>query len=269
MSLAKAKVLVERCLADPEIKRLYAAGDKLSSHQTKHDLQHAMEVVKLSLQLVTLIRSSGKIELSDWDEYVVIPLAAFLHDIGRAIDVDDHAAVGAKWAKEYLSRLTLEGDSEALPLEVINKICRIVACHRSSTVLKATNMDPSWAVVVIADKCVGDEERVRPIRALVLQFLTMFRLSWIPLRKGGVHDRVNFAIKHVEIASDADDLVLKLKIDSRVCAPSLVYQTYTDRFQACSKAATFLGFNFRLEFNGVRFGLVGETWKEVETGEKP
>ncbi len=253
MSLQNARLLVACCLKDPEIKRLYAAGDKLSQHQTKHDFQHAMDVVTLSLVVVSLVRKSGKVALSDWEADVIIPLAAFLHDIGRAINVDDHAAVGAQWAKEYLSKLKLDG--ETLPLPVINRICKIVACHRSSTVLKATSMDAAWATVVIADKCVGDEERVRPFRAFLLQVLTFLRLSWIPLRKGGVHDRVNFAIKQVDLVADEAKLVLKLKVDERVCDPRLVYKTYTERFQACTKAAPSLGFEFQMEFNGIRYGL--------------
>lgn len=264
MSLEKARTLVDRCLSDDEIHRLYAAADDQSRHQTKHDLQHAIDVVKSSRIVAEMIQNNGNVELSDWERDVIVPLAAYLHDIGRAIDVDDHAAAGAKWAKKYLSSLTLPGDDEHLPTDVINRICKIIACHRSSSVLKATNMDAAWAAVVIADKCVGDEERVRPLRAMVLHVLTFFRLSWIPLRRGGVHDRVNFAIKKVELVNEAKSVILRLTLDTRVCRPELVYKTYTDRFQACTRAARFLGLDFELELNGKRFAFGSEgNWQPV------
>ncbi|MBY0551553.1 MAG: HD domain-containing protein [Candidatus Obscuribacterales bacterium] len=255
MSLAMARLVVTRCLTDSELEALYAAGDKLSSHQTKHDLSHALAVLQTARQLVTILTNRGY-RLTEWETDVIIPLAAFLHDVGRAIDVKNHAEAGANFALHYLRKLTVDGNSnQTLPEEVIKRICKIIACHRSEKVLTATVDDPAWAIVVIADKCVGDEERVRPIRARVLGFLTFFRLSWIPLRKGGVHDRVNFAIKEAKLVGeeDTDNLVLQLTVDERVCRPQLVFETYADRFRACAKAADFLGCRFLLKFNDRTF----------------
>ena len=236
------------------IERLYQAGDKASSHQTKHDLQHALEVLAASSKIVSIIAKRQSHKFTAWETDVIIPLGAFLHDVGRSIDVDNHAVAGAKWAKDYLERLTLDNDTQRLPAEVIARVCNVIACHRSSTVLNTEFTDAAWAVVVIADKCVGDEERVRPWRARILAVLTIFRLAWIPLRKGGVHDQVNFAIKAVSLVGQENKLLLKLKLDKRVCTPALVYQTYRDRFAACGKAAAYLGCDFVLDINGIKFG---------------
>lgn len=254
-SLAAARLIVARCLTDGELEALYAAGDKMSSHQTKHDLSHALAVLQTARQIVTILTNRGY-QLTEWETDVIIPLGAFLHDVGRAIDVKDHAAAGAKFALQYLRKLTVDADStQTLPDDVIKRICKIIACHRSEMVMKAKVDDPAWAIVVIADKCVGDEERVRPIRAIVLGFLTFFRLAWIPLRKGGVHDRVNFAIKEAKLVGEqkTSDLVLQLTIDERVCRPQLVFDTYAERFRACAKAAAFLGCRFLLRFNDQTF----------------
>lgn len=258
-SLAQARRIVIRCLRDRALDRLYHAGDRLSSHQTKHDKGHALSVLKTAQIIVRILKARGY-KLTEWETLVIIPLAAYLHDIGRAINVADHATAGAVWAREYLSKLTAgEGDNETLPPDVIERICRVIACHRSETVLRETIDDAAWAIVVIADKCVGDEERVRPIRAKILAVLTWFRLSWIPLRRGGVHDRVNFAIKEAKLAGEQDDLVLKIALDRRVCGPELVYRTYSERFSACSKAANFLGLKFRLSFNARMFPIPGDS----------
>lgn len=257
MDLDKAKLLVSKVFTDPEIARLYEAGDKLSQHQTKHDIAHAIQVRDLAAKIVAEYSKMKPGALDDWTCEVVIPLAAYLHDIGRAINVDEHAEAGAKWAMGYLPRLTVNGES--LPLEVIKRVARIIACHRSSIVHKMDFNDPAWAIVVLADKCVGDEERVRPGRAFILSILTFFRATWIPLRKGGEHDRANFAIKHSDLEIDEKDMVLSIELDRRVCQPSLIVSLYGERFRACVKAARYLDCRFRLEFNGERFACGDKT----------
>ncbi len=263
MNLQKAKELATACFCDPEISRLYQAGDQMSHNQTKHDLDHANQVMDLANKVARGLVARDAGALDDWTREVVIPLAAFLHDVGRAIDVADHARAGATWARAYLGRLTLEGDSETLPVEVIERICKIIACHRSSAVLKQDFDDPAWAIVVIADKCVGDEDRVRPEQAAILAVLTWFRLAWIPLRKGGVHDRATFAIKKAELNVGDGNLRLSIALDERVCKPKLVYELYGERFWACVKAARYLGYGFELEFNGVGYSYDSErkAWK--------
>jgi hypothetical protein len=247
MLLTKAKQLVSYVFAHPLVGEMAIKGDKLSSNQTDHGMTHFLEVVKIARQLALMINDRKPGTLSDWEVDVVIPLAALLHDIGRAVNVDDHASAGAKWSRDFLRTLTLPGDDESLPRETVNRICKIIACHRSNIVLRRPFDDACWAVVVLADKFAGDEERVRPGRAMILAALTSFRLSFIPLRRGGIHDRVNFAIKNVEPTLPDDKLVLQLKIDPRVCRGRLILDTYSDRYVACHRAAEYLGLKFRFE----------------------
>lgn len=259
--LERAVKLAQECSADPVVLRLYDEGDSMSSAQTKHDRAHAFAVRDVSLALVKEYESRFPGKLDDWTAKVVIPLAAFLHDIGRAIDVDNHAVAGAAVVNIYLRRLRL-------PREVIRRICRIVALHRSRQILNMEFDDPAWAIVVIADKCVGDEERVRRTQASKLKVLRLFGLARHNLWKVSEHDRVNFAIKKAHLIVDSDEglqslgeaaqqvsgvIVLKLTLDERVAPAQEVSTLYEDRFHACGRAAQYLGFVFRLEFNGVRF----------------
>jgi hypothetical protein len=253
MDLIEAKALVQVAYVDEGLLALYDAGDKLSKSQTKHDVNHAYQVRDVALELTAELHRRNPELLDDWTRDVIIPLAAYLHDIGRAISVDDHAMAGAKWANTYLRE-------KGFPMEVVRRVCKIIACHRSSIVLKRKFDDPAWAIVVIADKCVGDEDRVRPGRAAALRVLRFFRMAsqWT----GSIHDRVNFAIKEAGLTVDSDEgrtandggaIVLKLRIDEHVSAPADIYELYGDRFHACGRAAVYLGFLFRLEFNGVRY----------------
>lgn len=264
MELTKAKQLVQWVLKDPHIQELYKQGDKLSSKQTKHDINHAYQVLEMARKITDQVKGKAP-KLDEWTCEVIIPLAAFLHDIGRAINVENHAAAGASWSRDYLSVLTLPEDTETLPRETVKRVARIVANHRSESVLNREINDPAWAIVVIADKCVGDEDRVRPFTAFVLSILTFLRMPWLKLRSDGDHDRVNYAIKEVNLVCDEQDMVLQLSLDRRVCGPQLVYGLYGSRFWACGRAAKYLGYQFRLEFNGERYAYDKDrgTWNQV------
>jgi hypothetical protein len=267
MEISHARELVDAAYRDEGLLALYAKGDELSRSQTKHDVNHAFQVRGVAVKLTQeyLLRFPGG--LTEWETDVVIPLAAFLHDIGRAFDVDNHAQAGARVMNKYLRE-------KGFSPELVRRICKIIACHRSSVVLNRDFDDKCWAIVVIADKCVGDEDRVRPWQATKLRALRFFGLCrwWT----GSPHDRVNFAIKEPELVVDGQDrpnspdpgaIILKLRIDDKVCQPSHIYQLYSDRFHACGRAAQYLGFLFRLESNGERYMYSKEkqTWVPVRS----
>lgn len=266
--LARAIGLVEKALKDPRLLALYDEGDKMSSSQTKHDVGHAFSVLNVATQLTAEVEEMcpgtldnwPKVDVDahlrgEWTRRVVIPLGAFLHDIGRAIEVDNHAGAGAHVANEYLKMLNF-------PTEVRKRVARIVALHRSSSVLSREFDDPAWAIVVIADKCVGDEDRVRPAQARILKVLRFLGIADRNWWDNASHDRINFAIKDAQLDVDSNDtagpnqagaIVLKLKIDEKVAKAEEMTTLYGERFHACGRGAQYLGFVFRIEFNGVRY----------------
>ena len=267
LSLDEAKAAITGLYTDQEVLDLYAAGDKLSSGQTKHDIDHAFSVLKTAEYLTGEICSRFPTKLDDETRFVVIPAGAFLHDIGRAIDVNDHAGAGAKITRKLL-------EPRGLDREVVKRIQRIVALHRSSAVLKMKFDDPAWAIVVIADKCVGDEDRVRPGRAALLRALRVVRLAHHNWWDNAEHDRVNFAIKKSELLVDSDDrpdeghagaIVLKLSLDEVVAPATELLTLYADRFHSCGRAAKYLNFVFRIEINGSRWAFDDEknSWNPI------
>lgn len=253
--------LVQACLSDAQLLSLYEEGDQMSIAQTKHDIGHAIAVLDLAMRLVTEYEALHPGELDEWTTKVVVPLAAFLHDIGRAVDVDNHAVAGAALMNIYLRRLRL-------PREIVRRICRIIALHRSQQVLNMEFDDPAWAFVVIADKCVGDEDRVRRTQANILRVLRFLRIARRNWWKDAQHQRANFAIKQAHLIVDSNQdmpapvtqikrlgnaIVLRIALDERVAPAKEVMTLYGNRFHACGRAAQYLGFVFRLEFNGVRY----------------
>jgi hypothetical protein len=264
-SLAKAQAILNFMYIDQEVRDLYDKGDQLSKDQTKHDVKHAELVRDAALGLVERLFVTAEIaekegviskkqlrmrsELRPFSRNIIVAAAAYLHDIGRAVNVNEHASAGAKWAAKYLSE-------KAMPKQAVDLICKIIACHRSSTVLKADFDHAAWAIVVIADKAVGDEDRVRPDKAFYLRLMRFFGISG--LWKGSLHDKVNFAIKAAKLVVLGNKIVLRIKLDTRVAKPKEIYTLYRSRFHAASKASKYLGYTFALEFNEEMFVFCDE-----------
>ncbi len=266
------KTLVPQVYNDPEVLALCEEGDRKRASQTYHDLNHFTLVRDVAISLAASIERLIPGMLTAHTRDVIIPVAGYLHDIGGGIDPDNHATAGAKWTRKYLKKLGFSKSD-------ITEISRIVACHRSEVVLKARSFsrrdfaDAAWAIVVIADKAVGDEERVRPGPAAELARLRDAHKihEW----KGSEHDQVNYAIKSADLvidgrgkgATDPGVMVLKLRMDEEIATPEQVYNLYGRRFHACGKAAQYLGFVFRLEFNGERYyyDKPSQGWKRIET----
>lgn len=247
MKLALAKRVLAECLTDRSVIKLYADADKATKGQTHHGLDHAYEVLDLAKVIAADLHERNPVLLDDWTRSVVVPLAAFLHDIGRGIAEHGHAKTGAKWAVENLPRYKVEG--ETLPGEHVKRIARVIAKHQSRTVLAMDFNDPAWAIVVLADKCVGDEDRVRFWKRVLLRTFTFLGIPWVPLRQQGAeHDRVNFAIKSAVLRLEDARFVLDVTMDKRVCGPELVLDVFKDRYAACRKAAAYLGYEFEISF---------------------
>ena len=185
--LLRAEQYVQGFCIEPVIIRLAAAGDSLSKAQTKHDMQHLINVRNIGMQMLLEWDRRFPGRLTEWQKRVIAPLSFLLHDIGRAIDVNNHAEAGARIAYLLLTQ-------RRFPKEVIRQVCRPVALHRSEEVLKREFDDLIWAFLVLADKCVGDEDRVRPKEAAILRILTWVGLAHIDWWDEAAHDRVNYAI---------------------------------------------------------------------------
>lgn len=260
MNIQELKKIRDAMYRDPELLAVYEKGDHNSKGQTRHDYKHGDEVRDLALNLTAQLDQVFPGLLDDVAKEFVIPVAAWLHDIGRAIDLDTHDVKGAVLAKEYL-------DSKGVPSELRARVCEVIGLHRASKVIKGGIRSPEHAIVVIADKCIGDEKRVRWDKAIKLRVASWIGWGdkWSLARKNmwhnAEHDRVNFAIKKAELVLDfqegskqTGDIVLKLSVDERVANIHEIVSLdwFADSYFACGKASRYFGYYFRLEFNGVR-----------------
>lgn len=261
MNIAELKQFRDRMYRDPELLSIYEQGDRNSSGQTRHDYVHGDEVTALALKLTKQLHEIFPERMDEVTREFVIPVSAWLHDIGRAVDIKNHHVEGARIASRYLKKHGIPGD-------LVARICRIIVHHRAGSVIKNGIRSDEHAIVVIADKCIGDEARVRSDKAFILRVLSYCGFGkWTLARKdfwyNAAHDRVNFAIKEAELFVDVNDpeaaqptgeIVLKLSVDESVATIEeiVTLDWFADSFFACGKGSRKFGFFFRIEFNGVR-----------------
>ena len=258
----------DRMYRDPELLAVYEQGDQNSHWQTRHDHEHGDEVTALAIQLTNRLHAIFPNLLDEVTREFVIPVAAWLHDIGRAVDIDKHDYEGVKIANRYLKK-------HNIPQKLRQRINKIIMHHRAGSVIKNGIGSPEHAIVVIADKCIGDENRVREDKARLLRLARLVSLNWFfgiskwslarrNMWYNAPHDRVNFAIKEANLDVDVNEadtigpatgaIVLNLKVDELVAPIEeiVTLDWFADSFYACGKSAKYFGFTFRIEFNGVR-----------------
>ena len=156
-------------------------------------------------------------------------IAAYMHDIGNAVNRAEHALTGATLAHQLLHGM-------GMPVQEIAAVVTAIGNHDE----KAANaVTPLSAALILADKSDVRRSRVR-CRPEDIDF--------------DIHDRVNYAVVNSELTVDADahTIVLTLTIDTAICPVMDYFEIFLTRMILCRKAATFLGLQFELVINDTR-----------------
>ncbi len=153
-------------------------------------------------------------------------IAAYMHDIGNAINRNHHAEYGAILANEILK------DTDMSISDRI-KVVSAIANHDEST---GTAFNHISAALIIADK--SDVRRNRVRTKTVAQF--------------DIHDRVNYAVTGSNLKYDEEKgaIALNLQIDETICSMYEYFEIFLNRMVMCRRAAEVLGAKFRLTVNG-------------------
>jgi hypothetical protein len=69
-----------------------------------------------------------------------------------------------------------------------------------------------------------------------------------------IHDRVNYATTDNQLAVSGwrREIILKLKIDTKVAEPIEYFEIFIDRMAFCRQAAKYLGYKFVLVVNNFK-----------------
>jgi len=152
-------------------------------------------------------------------------IAGYLHDIGNAVNRENHAHIGAYMAYNILTKMGM-GYEEA------GEIMQAIGNHDE---LSGTAVSNVSAALILADK--SDVHRSRVTNPDITTF--------------DIHDRVNYAVVKSELKVDADKKVttLQLDIDTIICPVMDYFEIFLDRMKMNRRAAEFLGLKFELVIN--------------------
>jgi hypothetical protein len=263
----------------PEAKELYRQSDIQSAALTKHGEPHALGVMDFGKSLADQIETYFPGTFTPDELEFTIPAGCYGHDIGRShgLDIingkskDRHEYWGARIFKELLDKAEIPHEYQAPVLySIINH--RANGCLGRDALAPPAQPNPAHdvkrrtlAVVVLADKCVGDAERVRTGDAFFIKAIRVLRLSrWFFDKKANEdkkNDFANYAIKNAQLLVDPNDngndpryrgaIILKLKLDERICTMEQIFSVkwFREAYHCCGKSAQVLGFEFRIQAN--------------------
>lgn len=206
---------------DEEIKALIAKGNENLGILgfTDHSEAHAALVAERSAMILERLGYKKK-------QLELVKIAAYMHDIGNAINRIRHAEYGAILANDILKGYDLELNDR---LTVVSAIA-----HHDESTGGAT--DVISAALTIADKTDVRRNRVRKK----------------PKASFDVHDRVNYAVTKTELVVDKEkkQITLDLEIDEKICTMYEYFDIFLGRMMMCRKSSELLGVTFRLMVNG-------------------
>jgi metal-dependent HD superfamily phosphatase/phosphodiesterase len=155
-------------------------------------------------------------------------IAGYLHDIGNAVNRNQHAQTGAIMAMQILTEMGLP-DIEILP------VIGAIGNHHED---QGEPVTPVAAAVILADK--SDVHRTRVRNPDMIKF--------------DIHDRVNYAVEKsfLNVDEGAKQITLELTIDTGISQVMEYFEIFMTRMLASRKAAKALGTTFGLKVNGNR-----------------
>ena len=209
--------------SDSVIKTYIEYADKCLSTlgYTEHSFAHVGLVAHRTKYILdTLGYSEREIELG--------MIAAYMHDIGNAVNRKDHSQSGALMAFRVLDKMGMDAE----------ELVKIVAAIGNHDEGDGVAVNPLAAALIISDK-----SDVRRTRVRNRDFTTF-----------DIHDRVNYSAVSSEltIGEGKDTILLEIEIDTKYSSVMEYFEIFLGRMVLCRKAAERLGLAFHLSINGQR-----------------
>ena len=214
-------VTFETIRNDPEIRTYITQADASLTALgfTEHSFAHVTKCAEVASSLLSQLGYDPR-------EVELAKIAGFMHDIGNLVNRHSHAISGASMAFTVLNKIGMDAADIATVVTAIGH-------HDDST---AYPVNAVAAALILADKTDVRRSRVRNRDTI----------------KFDIHDRVNYAVEHNDLALDkeAGTITLSLTINTEVCAVMEYFEIFLDRMLLCSKASEFFDLTFHLNVNG-------------------
>ena len=185
---------------------------------TEHSKKHAAKVSETAGKILKeLGYGKHKIELAK--------IAGYMHDIGNAVNRNDHAHSGAILAYQILK------DTD-LPLKDILVVTTAIGHHDEAT---GTAVDPVSAALILADKTDVRRNRVQNRNKATFD----------------IHDRVNYAALSSKLIIEKEKrmIQMELELDDSICTVMDYFEIFLKRMIMCRRAAERLNCKFKLVAN--------------------
>jgi len=208
---------------DPRVKIYLRKADEALAEigYTEHGERHVGLVAHIAYNTLKRLGYPER-------EAELAAIAGYLHDVGNAVNREQHAQTGAVIAMQILTALGMPD------LEVVRVMGAIGNHHEND----GAAISPIAAAVILADK--SDVHRTRVRNPEMIKF--------------DVHDRVNYAVQKsfLNVDESKKEITLELTIDTQISQVMEYFEIFMTRMLAARKAANFLGTSFGLKVNGNR-----------------
>lgn len=214
-------VTIDQVMHNDEITAWIVKADHYLGQQgyTEHGLRHCKLVSKIAFNVLERIGRPERI-------CQLAAIAAYMHDIGNAINREYHAQTGAMAAYSLLHKMGM------ITEEAVD-IAAAIGNHDDMDILPVSDIA---AAVILADKSDVHSSRVRNLEQL----------------GSDIHDRVNYGAKSSFLRVDPDHqaITLEITIDDKIASVMEYFEIFLTRMVMCRNAAKFLKMKFELDING-------------------
>lgn len=217
-----AKLTLTDLKEDPIVRGYIEGGNRNleAIGFTEHGLRH--------VGLVSHI-ASNILEKLEYPERTceLAAIAAYLHDIGNAVNRVSHAQTGAIMASQILERHGM----------IPEEIAIIIGAIGNHDEVDGHPVNDVSAALILADKSDVHRSRVRNTDPASFD----------------IHDRVNYAVEHSFLRVYPEErIALEITINTELCPVMDYFEIFMARMLLCRKAANFLNTHFELKINDVK-----------------
>lgn len=188
---------------------------------TEHGERHVGLVARIAFNVLKRLGHPER-------EAELAAIAGWLHDIGNAVNRDQHAQTGATMAMQILHEMGMPDD----------EICTVIGAIGNHHENDGEPVSRVAAALILADKSDVHRTRVRNPEQI----------------KFDIHDRVNYAVEKsfLNVDEAQKQITLELTVDTKISQVMEYFEIFMTRMQASRKAATYLGSRFGVTVNGFR-----------------
>jgi metal-dependent HD superfamily phosphatase/phosphodiesterase len=218
---ASGLLTFERVKENPKARVYVRAADESLAQigYTEHGERHVGLVSRIAFNVLKRLGYPER-------DCELVAIAGWLHDIGNAVNRENHAQTGAVMAMRLLSEMGMD-DQE---------ICTVIGAIGNHHENDGDPVSPVAAALILADK--SDVHRTRVRNPDMIKF--------------DIHDRVNYAVEKsfLNVDESHKQITLELTIDNKISEVMEYFEIFMTRMQASRKAAAYLGAKFGVQVNG-------------------